>query len=56
MRTTRQRVLRPGWSFFERISINLSHFGLVSGLCQGSREFSVLEPWNQSWHQPCCPI
>ena len=30
--------------FFERIRINLSHLGLVSGLCQGSRVFPALKP------------
>jgi hypothetical protein len=51
------RVLRAGWlKKFERIRINLSHLGLVPGLCQGSRAFPVLEPCHQAWHQPCFPI
>jgi hypothetical protein len=38
------RVFRTGWlRKFEGIRINLSHLGLVSGLCQGSR---VFQHWN----------
>ena len=38
-------VLRTGRrKKFERIRINLSHLGLVPGLCQGSRAFPDLEP------------
>jgi hypothetical protein len=41
------RVLRAGWrKKIERIRINLSHLGLVPGLCQGSRVFPALEPWH----------
>jgi hypothetical protein len=39
------RVFRTGrHKKIERIRINLSHLGLVSGLCQGSRAFPSLEP------------
>ncbi len=42
----------------------MSHLGLVSpgpnfptqGLCRGSRAFTPLEPWHQTYHQPCFPV
>jgi hypothetical protein len=59
--TVWKRVFRKGKILplekkIERIRINLSHLGLLSGLCQGSRTFPVLEPWHQTWHQSCFSI
>jgi hypothetical protein len=51
------KSLRSGWlKKCERIRINLSHLGLVPGLCHGSRVFPTLEPWHQVWNQPCFHI
>jgi hypothetical protein len=50
------RVFRTGWlRKFEGIRINLSHLGLVSGLCQCSRVFQHWNTGTRSYTSPVFP-